>query len=148
MTRAKAVLQDELSPPLPEKPEADELRMGISEEDETALLMDDLSGAHEAVARLVLVELTDGQYGSLCDFVFNVGAGNFRTSTLLRVINDRQTGRVAGQFRRWILAGGKPWPGLVTRREREVALYFDGAREPRSAPDNEDLSPIDIRRGE
>jgi lysozyme len=128
--------------------EPEHFRRGITEEHGTKLLVQDLSAAQRAVTALVAVDLTDGQYAALCDFVFNVGTGNFKASTLLRVLNEGQTEHVPDQFRRWILAGGKPWPGLVARREGEVALFFDGMREPRSSPGDQDLSPIDIRRGE
>jgi hypothetical protein len=48
-------------------------------------------------------------------------------------------------MRRWVLAGGKRYQGLVMRREREIALFFDGQRAPRGLPRaDEDLSPLDI----
>ncbi|EFC7736166.1 lysozyme, partial [Escherichia coli] len=53
------------------------------------------------------------------------GAGNFRTSTLLRKINQGDIKGACDQLRRWIYAGGKQWKGLMTRREieREVCLW-------------------------
>ncbi len=68
------------------------------------------------------------------DFVFNVGGANFRHSTLLSAINARELDRVEGQFNRWVLADGKPWPGLVTPRQREIALFFTGVEKPPSDP--------------
>ena len=58
-------------------------------------------------------------------FVYNVGAGNFRTSTLLRKINQGDIKGACDQLRRWTYAGGKQWKGLMTRREieREVCLW-------------------------
>jgi GH24 family phage-related lysozyme (muramidase) len=105
--------------------------------------------AQRIVSANVSVNLTDGQYAALCDFVYNVGGGNFKKSTLLKVINAGQHERVPGQFQRWITAGGKPWPGLIKRRDREIALFFVGIPKTRALPPpDEDLSPIDIKNGE
>ena len=91
----------------------------------------------------------DGQFAALADFVFNVGSTNFKDSTLLQVVNTKQEDRVASQFRRWTLAGGKAWPGLKKRREDEIGLYFSGRSTPKGIPpQGERLSPIDIRTGE
>jgi len=108
-----------------------------------------MNRAEIAVMRLVTPNLTDGQYGALCDFVFNVGSGNLARSTLLKVVNARQYDRVPFQFRRWTRAGGKELPSLKARREKEIALFFEGIGIPRAAPSpDEDLTPIDIRTGE
>ena len=111
--------------------------------------MADMAQAQATVMESVTVPMLDGQFAALCDFVFNVGRSNFRRSTLLTTINAGRHELVEGQFRRWVLAGGKPWPGLVTRREREIELYFDGLPRPRGEPPvGDDLSPVDIRVGE
>ncbi len=51
--------------------------------------------------------------------------GNFRTSTLLRKINQGDIKGACDQLRRWTYAGGKQWKGLMTRREieREICLW-------------------------
>lgn len=126
-----------------------EFRYGISEPHGEELLVEDMGWAQFTVMRMVDIDLTEGQYAALVDFVFNVGSGNFRNSTLLKVLNQRQLDGVPFQFRRWVKAGGRVWPGLETRREREIELFFDGVGIPRAAPEeDEDLSHIDIRIGE
>ncbi|WP_394324827.1 glycoside hydrolase family protein [Escherichia coli] len=40
-----------------------------------------------------------------------MGAGNFRTSTLLRKINQGDIKGACDQLRRWTYAGGKQWKG-------------------------------------
>jgi GH24 family phage-related lysozyme (muramidase) len=93
--------------------------------------------------------MTDGQYGALCDFVYNVGATNFSKSTLLRKINQNQTENIPIQFRRWILANGKKLTALEARRENEIELFFEGSLIPKAVPpEGENVSPIDIRQGE
>ncbi len=129
--------------------ERKELRNGVTTAEGTALLRTDMEKAESAVMMLTNIELTDAQYAALCDFVYNVGSGNFRNSTLRKVVNAGEHERVPFQFRRWVNAGGRELPGLVTRREKEIDLFFDGVPIPRAAPGaDEDLSPIDIRSGE
>jgi GH24 family phage-related lysozyme (muramidase) len=95
------------------------------------------------------VELTDGQYAALCDFVYNVGGGNFRRSTLLKVVNRNDFDEVPFQLRRWVKAGGQVLAGLERRREREIALFFENVEIPRALPPaGVDLTPVDIREGE
>ncbi len=121
---------------------------GISEPDGTELLRVDMQKAQIAVQMAIPGHrelLNDFQYAALCDFTFNVGGGNLRSSTLLKKVLARQFDEVPAQFRRWVLAGGKQFKGLVTRREGEIALFFEGQATPKSVPRaEEDLSPLDI----
>ena len=90
-------------------------------------LRDDLAVAEEAVERLVKVDLTDNQFGALVSFVFNVGAGAFKSSTLLRKLNAGDYAAVPGELARWNRAGGKPVQGLANRRAAEAGLWARGA---------------------
>ncbi|MGF9764822.1 lysozyme [Microvirga sp. 0TCS3.31] len=122
---------------------------GITEPRGEDLLVDDIEQAQITVILAVKRQLTEGQYAALCDFTFNVGGANFRNSTLLKVVNAGQFDRVPSQFERWTLAGGKEWPGLVTRRQREIEIFFDGQQVTRAVPQpGEDLSPVDVQKGE
>ena len=58
--------------------------MKITEERADALLVQDLAWVEAAVAKKVTVPLTQPQYDALCSFIYNVGAGAFGKSTLLR----------------------------------------------------------------
>jgi len=127
--------------------ESTDFRRGLSLEQGTQLLTQDMSRVRQSVTGLVHVEMTSGQYGALCDFVFNVGGTNFSNSTLLRVINAKQNDRIPLQFRRWILANGKELHALKTRREREIVLYFEGSSVPMTREEAA-AAPIDIRKGE
>lgn len=127
--------------------EPGEFLRGVSRERGIALLTKDMGSAQYAVSSLVTVTLSDAQYGSLCDFVYNVGSGNFRGSTLLKVLNARQFESVPPQFRRWTKAGGVRQPGLVKRREWEIDLFFEGTQPP-SRGLEQALPPVDIQVGE
>jgi lysozyme len=129
--------------------EPDDFRKGLTEPVGANLLTADMSVVRRAVSALVNVDLTDGQYGALCDFVYNVGAKNFSKSTLLKVVNDEDEDRIPAQFRRWVLANGKQFSALKLRREREVKLFFEGRPFPKGLPpEGEPVSLIDIRKGE
>jgi len=129
--------------------EKQEFRLGITEPRGEEILIDDMNWAKYSVMNSVSVDLTQGQYAALVDFVFNVGSGNFKRSTLLKKVNAQQHDNVPLQLRRWVRAGGKVWPGLVTRREREIDLYLEGTAIPRLLPRaGEELPMIDIRLGE
>jgi lysozyme len=126
-----------------------EFLSGIDEPRGEALLVSDMAAARQGVTQVVKVELTDGQYAALCDFAYNVGVVNLQHSTLLAAINAQEFERVATQFRRWVFAGGKELPGLKTRRENEIALFFEGLSTPRGTPRaDEQVGPVDIRAGE
>lgn len=126
--------------------ESAEFKAGLTEPRGGDLLTVDMRGAQRVVADAVQVPLSDSQYGALCDFVFNAGGNAFRSSTLLREINAGRMESVPTQLRRWVLAGGKKWPGLVTRREREIELFFDGLPMPERPPGPAAvLEPLDIR---
>jgi GH24 family phage-related lysozyme (muramidase) len=92
--------------------------------DGTNLLQDDLYSAHYTVTMEVTTKLTDRQTAAVTDFVFNVGSGNFRKSTLRTVLNNGDFDRVQTELMRWVVAGGKQWPGLVARRQKEIALFY------------------------
>lgn len=86
-------------------------------------LQADLQAAIAAVNRLVTVALTQHQFDALVDFTFNVGAGNFASSTLLKLLNAGDYAGADQQFSRWIYAAGKTLPGLVKRRAAETAWF-------------------------
>lgn len=129
--------------------EPEEFRRGVNEPEGAALLRKDMETAEGIVLTAVDVPLTDGQYAALCDFVYNVGGGNFRRSTLRKVVNKNEFEEVPFQLRRWVKAGGRELPGLKKRREREIELFFENVEIPRALPPEDvDLSPVDIRQGE
>jgi lysozyme len=55
--------------------------------------------------------------GAIADFIYNLGSGRYRASTLRRRIN------AAEEMRKWTRASGRVLPGLVRRREAEIAQW-------------------------
>lgn len=88
-----------------------------------ALLVQDLAEAEAAVNGAVKVPLLQHQFDALVSLTFNIGAGAFRSSTLLRVLNAGRYGEVDEQQARWIHAGGHVSAGLVKRRTAEIAMF-------------------------
>lgn len=96
----------------------------LSEAEAQALLRRDLRGAELQLCKLVRVPITQQQFDALMSFVFNLGAGRLRSSTLLRYLNAGSPARAADQFLAWNKAGGKPLAGLTRRRQAERKLFL------------------------
>lgn len=88
------------------------------------LLKDDLARmTYPVIKRLVKVDLTQGQFDALCSFIYNLGEGQVKTSTLLKLLNAKDYKGASSQFSRWVYDNGKKFDGLVTRRENERKLF-------------------------
>jgi lysozyme len=76
------------------------------------------------VNRLATVPLSQNQFDSLVSLAFNVGLQNFKTSTLLRLLNRGEYRLAAAEFGRWIHVSGAVLPALVRRRRREAEMFL------------------------
>lgn len=109
--------------------------MTITEAECDEILSRDLATFEKAVEKAVTVPLDQNQFDALVSFTFNVGAGNFQKSTLLRKLNAGDYIGAADQFSVWNKAAGKVMKGLTTRRAEERALFLKPAPElPKAAP--------------
>ena len=76
---------------------------------------------------LIKVDLNDNQFSALVSFAYNVGIGNFQSSTLLKHVNAGKFDQAANEFLKWSKArvNGvlQPLPGLVKRRVAERGLF-------------------------
>lgn len=88
-----------------------------------AALHSDYAWAENVVNNLVTITVTQGEFDGLVDFVFNVGAHNFATSTLLKDLNAGDIQAAADQFDVWDHASGKVVAGLLRRRQAETNLF-------------------------
>ena len=90
------------------------------------MLAKDVSSAADWVNNLCAVKLTQEEFDALVDFVFNLGAGAFRGSTMLRDLNAGDFTNAAAQFDLWDHAGGAVVAGLLRRRQAEAELFEGG----------------------
>lgn len=96
----------------------------ITKADAERLLRRSLIQVYEpGVERLVKVLLSENQFSALVSFVYNIGVRRFSHSTLLRKLNQGDVTGAAGEFERWVYAGGKRLRGLVMRRAAERQLF-------------------------
>lgn len=88
------------------------------------LLKADLRKVASAIDPLIKVRIPDPTRAALYSFTYNVGVNAFRSSTLLKKLNNGDRKGACDELRKWTWAGGKQWKGLQTRRdiERELCL--------------------------
>ena len=98
----------------------------ITQEQAEELLMQDIKKAAAAVNAKVTGDITQEEFDALVDFVFNVGAGNFAASTLLKKVNSGDIHGAAAEFEKWDMAAGKHMAGLLRRRHAEAEEFLSG----------------------
>lgn len=97
----------------------------ISEPQASGLMKRQIKNIYGAeVTKKVKVDLTQNEYDALVSFTYNVGVGNFRASTLLKKINQKDYIAAADQFLRWDKADGQVMRGLTKRRKEERELFL------------------------
>lgn len=96
---------------------------GLTQQQVTDLLAQDVQPAAAAVNNGVKVPLDQNQFDALVSFTFNVGTAAFAGSTLLKLLNQKQYDQVPTQLLRWTRAGGRVVQGLVNRRNNEIKLW-------------------------
>lgn len=96
----------------------------ITELQAETFLTIDLQKFEKAINELVTVPINQNMFDSLASFVFNIGIGAFKGSTLLKLLNKKEYGLAACQFERWNKAGGKILSGLMKRRAAEKKLFI------------------------
>lgn len=79
----------------------------------------DVSKFEGAVKQCVRVPLAQYEYDALVSLAYNIGAGAFCASTLVKLLNESEYAAACEQILRWDKFKGKPLKGLTSRRERE-----------------------------
>ena len=95
----------------------------ITEAQAQELLQATLAKYEACVNGAVKMPINQNQFDALVSFTYNVGCSAFRTSTMLRLLNQGYEPQAAAQFARWNRGGGKVLAGLVSRRAAERALF-------------------------
>ncbi len=99
----------------------------ITNEEALKLLDNDMQTAAQVVDQYVSVPLSEGQRAALISFVFNTSSTDperFANSRLLAKLNAGDFDGAAGEFDKWVYAGGSVSKGLITRRAQEKEVFL------------------------
>lgn len=97
----------------------------ITKEEADELFYSDLKEeAIDSIVKYVQVELTQGNFDGLCSFVFNIGMGQFASSTLLKRLNNGRYQEAGNELSKWVFVKGNKSKGLMERRAEERNFYF------------------------
>jgi lysozyme len=94
-----------------------------------AFLQLDISKADATIQRLVKVPINQNERDALASFIFNLGAGAFESSTLLKKINEGDKQSAANEFLKWdkfrnpVTKKLETLTGLTKRRVAEKSLF-------------------------
>lgn len=90
------------------------------------LTRQEVGKALAVVDKSVPKPLPDPVRVALASFVYNVGAGAYSGSTLLRKLRAGDIAGACRQLPRWVYAGGRKLAGLVKRRDAEMQICLSG----------------------
>ncbi len=100
----------------------------ITESRAIELLKTTLDFFEKQVDNMTRDDLSQNQFDALVDFAYNVGHGNLKSSTLLKLVNvNPNNPAIKDEFLKWNKAKGSPLKGLTRRRNSEAHLYFNNA---------------------
>lgn len=97
----------------------------ITRKQALALLKKDAQSAVSAINKFVKVDLNQNQFDALASFAYNIGRGNFRKSSVVRLINTGSASNidVFDKLINYSYAGGKFSYSLFYRRIIEGNWY-------------------------
>ncbi len=99
----------------------------ISPAQAQTLLLHDAGWAENAVRHDVTFPIKQYQFDALVDLTFNIGAGGFHDSSILRYVNIGDWRDLAARWPHfYVTASGHYLAGLVRRREVELHLFLTG----------------------
>lgn len=84
----------------------------------------DVAKFESGVSALLTAPTNQQQFDAMVSLAYNIGLGNFKSSTLLKKHNAKCYQCAAGQFPAWNRAAGKVMNGLTRRRNAERAMYM------------------------
>lgn len=97
----------------------------ISQMQADLYLKADLENFDKYVDTYVTVTITQGMHDALVSFAYNCGAGNLKSSTLLKKLNQRDYIGASDEFEKWNKANGQVLNGLVKRRRAEKERFLE-----------------------
>ena len=79
----------------------------------------DIKQFENAVNGCVTAPLTQNEFDAYVSLTYNIGAKNFCSSTLVRLLNERKYPEACAEILKWDKFKGKSLPGLTKRRTKE-----------------------------
>lgn len=77
------------------------------------------------VSNLVKTPLNQNQFNACVSLAYNIGTGNFASSTILKKVNkNHNDSTIALEFKKWNKVNKKEVAGLTKRRKYESDIYF------------------------
>lgn len=95
-----------------------------TQEQADSRLLSDLDILAVRMSKLISPALADNEFAALMSLAYNIGVGNFASSTLLKMINKGDVEEAAEEFVKWNKSAGKVMDGLTLRRKAEKVLYL------------------------
>ncbi|AEO71812.1 glycoside hydrolase family 24 protein [Thermothielavioides terrestris NRRL 8126] len=98
----------------------------LSQADGKKLLADDMKKYEKCITAMLTSKavVNLNQYGALVSWAFNMGCGAAESSTLVKRLNAGENVNtvLSQELPKWVHGDGKVLPGLVRRRNAEIAL--------------------------
>lgn len=96
----------------------------LTEEEAKQKFMEEINKYINRLKNMVFVELSKNQFIAILSLSWNIGLGNFQSSTLLKKLNKKDFPGASLEFSKWNKAQGRVIPGLVKRREEETKIFL------------------------
>ena len=102
------------------------VRMGqrITREMAEDMLVEDIIPI-ERLLNGLRINFRQEQFDALVSWIFNLGAGNFKSSTMYkRILENANDEEITDQLIKWTYSGKQQLPGLMKRRVAEANLFI------------------------
>ena len=88
------------------------------------MLVEDI-GPIERLLNGLRINFRQEQFDALVSWIFNLGAGNFKSSTMYkRILENANDEEITDQLIKWTYSGKQQLPGLMKRRVAEANLFI------------------------
>lgn len=115
------------------KDEWDTYKNGITEAQADNLFLKALKPFEKCVFDSVKTKQTENQYDALIILCYNIGEGNFKSSSVLKLVNGLNapaySNNLSEAWLAWNKSQGEVMQGLINRRNAEIKMYNQGVYE-------------------
>lgn len=105
----------------------------LTEREAAEFFVKDIAAAEQVVNKHITKTPSQAEYDMMVSFVFNLGAGNFTRSTLLKKFNQGDHLGACNEYPRWVFVNGKDCrlkqsncAGIPKRRSKEQHICLNG----------------------